>query len=285
MSEEDVCHVLDLVRAAKQDGLSVLFITHKANEVFQVADRFVVLRNGRNFANIQKGSLELEQLEALTMYSKLTAMRELSGSLAHQINTPLTVMKVSVEMLKDDFTVTDRAEDYAKITTMLLRKIDSLQYIVKSLLDYVRPLAVRMETIHVSALVASAVDDLPLRNFPGVRVDTRGVDGSIFFSLDANLMKEALYNVLVNALESSPAGASVEVSAGLHDERLCIEVQDHGPGMDEETRKQAFQYFFTTKESGTGLGLPMVQRIVERHGGSLVLDSAPGEGCRFRMLL
>jgi simple sugar transport system ATP-binding protein len=283
LSDEDVGMVLALVRLAKQRGLSVVFITHKANEVFQVADRFVVLRNGRNFANIEKGSLELSQLESLSMYSRLNVMRELSGSMAHQINTPLTVMKVSVEMLRDDFRVEAKEEEYRKITGMLLRKIEAMQYMVRNLLDYVRPLAVLKQTVVVADLVAQAVEELPSGGFPGISIDTSGVDPSIEYSLDATLVKEALSNVLVNALESSAAGAAVEIDARLHEGRLRIEVRDHGPGMDEETRKSVFQFFFTTKESGTGLGLPMVQRIIERHGGTLMIESAPGKGCTLRM--
>jgi simple sugar transport system ATP-binding protein len=285
LSEEETSVVLNLVRKAKQDGLSVVFITHKADEVFQVADRFVVLRNGRNFANVEKGSIDLRQLETLDMYARLTAIKELSSSLAHQISTPLTVMKLSVEMLQDSFPVAARKEEYEKITAMLIRKIEALQYMAKSLLDYVRPLTFKKEKVHVGELISSVVEDMPMKDFEDLSIDQSGVDQSIRYPLDRNLIHAAISNLVLNALQSSPPHASVDVRAAMDKGRLRIEIKDRGKGMDEETRENVFNFFFTTKEAGTGLGLPFVHRIVEKHEGSLDIESTPGQGCTVRIEL
>jgi simple sugar transport system ATP-binding protein len=285
LSEEETSIVLNLVRKAKQNGLSVVFITHKADEVFQVADRFVVLRNGRNFANVEKGSIDLRQLETLDMYARLTAIKELSSSLAHQISTPLTVMKLSVEMLQDGFSVTRKKDEYRKITAMLIRKIEALQYMAKNLLDYVKPLTFRKENVHVGELIASVMEDMPMKDFNDVRIDTSGVDQTILYSLDRNLIHAALSNLVLNALQSSPPHASVQVRAAMDKGRLHIEIQDQGKGMDEETRENVFNFFFTTREAGTGLGLPFVHRIVDKHEGSLDIESTPGQGCTVRIEL
>jgi simple sugar transport system ATP-binding protein len=285
LSEEQTSTVLNLVRKAKQNGISVVFITHKADEVFQVADRFVVLRNGRNFANVEKGSIDLRQLETLDMYARLTAIKELSSSLAHQISTPLTVMKISVEMLQDNFSVTTRKDEYKKITAMLIRKIEALQYMAKNLLDYVKPLMFKKESVHVAELIASVTEDMPVKDFNGVWIDVSGVDQTVLYPLDRNLIHAALSNLVLNALQSSPPHSSVEVRAAMDKGRLHIEIQDHGKGMDEETRENVFNFFFTTKEAGTGLGLPFVHRIVEKHEGSLDIESTPGKGCTVRIEL
>jgi len=285
LSEEETSIVLNLVRKAKSNGLSVVFITHKADEVFQVADRFVVLRNGRNFANVEKGSIDLRQLETLDMYARLTAIKELSSSLAHQISTPLTVMKLSVEMLQDNFSVTARKDEFEKITSMLIRKIEALQYMVKNLLDYVRPLVFHKEEVHVGDLVASVIEDMPMKDFKDVRIDVSGVDQTLLYPLDRNLIHAALSNLVLNALQSSPPHATVEVRAAMDKGRLHIEIQDRGKGMDEETRENVFNFFFTTREAGTGLGLPFVHRIVEKHEGSLDIESTPGCGCTVRIEL
>ena len=285
LSEEETSIVLNLVRKAKQNGLSVIFITHKADEVFQVADRFVVLRNGRNFANVEKGSIDLRQLETLDMYARLTAIKELSSSLAHQISTPLTVMKLSVEMLQDSFSVTARRDEFEKITAMLIRKIEALQYMAKNLLDYVRPLTFRKENVRVGELIASVIDDMPLKDFADVKIDYSRVDPRVTYPLDSNLIHAALSNLLLNALQSSPPHSVVEIRAGLEKAHLCVEIQDHGMGMDEETRENVFNFFFTTRKAGTGLGLPFVHRIVEKHEGSLDIESTPGRGCTVRIEL
>jgi simple sugar transport system ATP-binding protein len=285
LSEEETSIVLNLVRKAKQNGLSVVFITHKADEVFQVADRFVVLRNGRNFANVEKGSIDLRQLETLDMYARLTAIKELSSSLAHQISTPLTVMKLSVEMLQDSFSVTKRKDEYREITAMLIRKIEALQYMAKNLLDYVKPLTFRKENVHVGELIASVMEDMPMKDFNDVRIDASGVDQTILYPLDRNLIHAALSNLVLNALQSSLPHASVQVRAAIDKGRLHIEIQDQGKGMDEETRENVFNFFFTTREAGTGLGLPFVHRIVDKHEGSLDIESTPGQGCTVRIEL
>jgi simple sugar transport system ATP-binding protein len=285
LSEEETSVVLNLVRKAKQNGLSVVFITHKADEVFQVADRFVVLRNGRNFANVEKGSIDLRQLETLDMYARLTAIKELSSSLAHQISTPLTVMKLSVEMLKDNFSVTARKDEYGKITAMLIRKIEALQYMAKNLLDYVKPLTFKKENVLVGELIASVMEDMPMEDFNDIRIDGSGVDPTVRYPLDRNLIHAALSNLVLNALQSSPPHAAVEIRAAMDKGRLHIEIQDHGKGMDEETRENVFTFFFTTREAGTGLGLPFVHRIVEKHEGSLDIESTPGQGCTVRIYL
>jgi simple sugar transport system ATP-binding protein len=285
LSEEETSVVLNLVRKAKQDGLSIVFITHKADEVFQVADRFVVLRNGRNFANVEKGSIDLRQLETLDMYARLTAIKELSSSLAHQISTPLTVMKLSVEMLQDNFSVAARKDEYEKITAMLIRKIEALQYMAKNLLDYVKPLTFKKESVRIGELVASVVEEMPIKDFDGVKIDVSGVDQALVYPLDRNLIHAALSNLVLNALQSSPPRRSVEVRAAMDKGRLRIEIRDHGKGMDEETRENVFNFFFTTKEAGTGLGLPFVHRIVEKHEGSLDIESTPGRGCTVRIEL
>jgi simple sugar transport system ATP-binding protein len=285
LSEEETSIVLNLVRKAKQNGLSVVFITHKADEVFQVADRFVVLRNGRNFANVEKGSIDLRQLETLDMYARLTAIKELSSSLAHQISTPLTVMKLSVEMLQDGFSVTKRKDEYKKITAMLIRKIEALQYMAKNLLDYVKPLMFKKEIVHVGELIASVMEDMPMKDFDDVKIDASGVDRTVLYPLDRNLIHAALSNLVLNALQSSPPHASVKISTALDKGRLHIEIQDQGKGMDEETRENVFNFFFTTKEAGTGLGLPFVHRIVDKHEGSLDIESTPGQGCTVRIEL
>lgn len=283
LSEEEIAVVLNLIRKAKRNGISVVFITHKADEVFQVADRFVVLRKGKVFANIERSSLDLNQLQTLNMHTRLTAMRELASTMAHQVSSPLTVMKLSVEMLKDNFTVTEKRVEYAKITDMLARKIEAIQYMVKSMLDYVRPLSFRREFVSVADVIESAMEDLPLKNFASIQIDTTGVDSAVEYRLDKAMMRQAIGNLLLNALQSSPPAGTVHIRAVGYHEKLRIEIEDHGKGMKRETLENAINFFFTTKASGTGLGLPFVRRIVEKHGGVLTIESESKAGCLVRI--
>jgi simple sugar transport system ATP-binding protein len=283
LSDEETHLVLKLVLKAKQRGLSVIFVTHKANEVFQVADRFVLLQNGRNFADFRKADTNLKELERLFIYTRLTALRELSASVAHQVNTPLTVMKTSVQMLHEDFEVANRKEEYSRITQMLMKKIELLQHVVSDFLDFSHPLKFHRTNACVKDVIDSALRNTPLENYPDIEVDLSGVDGNIGHLMDYNLMQQAVSNLVLNALESSRPGQRVEIKSYSRNNRLFIEVQDHGSGIDVDTQKKIFDYFFTTKNSGTGLGLPIVQRIVEQHNGSISVESTLDKGSLFRI--
>ncbi|HTP58488.1 MAG TPA: ATP-binding protein, partial [Spirochaetia bacterium] len=96
---------------------------------------------------------------------------------------------------------------------------------------------------------------------------------------------QALSNLILNALQASRPGGTVEVRAGLKDGKLCLEVQDWGEGMSQETQRSMFDPFFSTRESGTGLGLSIVHRIIDGHGGFIDVCSAPDQGTTFRILL
>jgi len=285
LSEERIRLVLGLVRAARDKGLSVVFVTHKAEEVFHVADRFVILQNGLNYADFRKEDTNLRDLEKLFIYSKLTAMRELAASIAHQIRNPLGVMKLSMQMLRDRFSAADRGDERRELVNMIIGEMESLHQTVDALLDFARPLQCQVSLVPVRDVIDQALRQIPVNGFPDVHIEVDLADAAIGWPLDRNLMAHAISNLVVNALEASRAGGRVRVGAQVRDRRLWLEVQDWGDGMDEKVQGQAFNFFFSTKEGGTGLGLPIVRRIVEQHRGSMQLDSAPGLGTTVRLAI
>ena len=154
---------------------------------------------------------------------------------------------------------------------------------VRNFLDFAQPLKFQQTEVSVQEVIRSALASLSLDNFQGIEIDDSQVNGTIQYVMDKNLIQQAVENLVLNALESSQPGQKVEISSFLENERLCIEVRDYGVGFDDKTRRQLFNYFFSTKKSGTGLGLPIVQRIVEQHRGSICVESAPDKGAVFRI--
>jgi simple sugar transport system ATP-binding protein len=118
LSESETAKVLRMVKRAKENGMSVIFVTHSAHEVFQVADRFVVLQNGRNFADLKRKDTSLQELEKLIISSRLSVMKEIVGSVAHQLRNPLGIIKFSAEMLGDDFAVSNDNGSYHRMVNM-----------------------------------------------------------------------------------------------------------------------------------------------------------------------
>jgi len=229
---------------------------------------------------------ELTQLrEKLALSSKLAALGEMAAGVAHQIRNPLVVMKVSAEMLRDNYAVNESQERYQKLTNLMIDEADSLNLVVSNFLDFARPKKVSRAPTSIGSVIDFCLDSLPLERFRGISVRRSVPDDLPEFSLDRNLIGQALSNLILNALQASRAGGSVEVRAAMTDGRLRIEVEDWGEGMSEETERSIFNPFFTTRESGTGLGLSIVHRIIEDHGGSIDVRSAPGQGATFRILL
>ena len=98
-------------------------------------------------------------------------------------------------------------------------------------------------------------------------------------------MNQVLSNLIINALQASPLHSKVEIRAFMDDTLLIIEIQDWGCGFDEETKRQIFHPFFTTKTTGAGLGLSIVHRLVEQHHGTIEVYSLQGKGSTFRIVL
>jgi signal transduction histidine kinase len=229
---------------------------------------------------------ELSQLrEKLALSSKLAALGEMAAGVAHQVRNPLAVMKVSAEMLRDNFSVAAEKERFQKLTSLVIDEADTLNLVVSNLLDFARPRKTNRTPTSIARAMEFCLAGLPLERFSGVAVQALVEEGLPDFLLDRDLLCQALSNLILNALQASCGGGRVEVRAGRSDGRLRIEVQDWGEGMDEQTAQQVFNPFFTTRESGTGLGLSIVHRIVESHGGSIEVKSAPGRGATFRILL
>jgi simple sugar transport system ATP-binding protein len=285
LSEEMIRMVLDLIRRAKGAGLSVVFVTHKAEEVFQVADRFVILRNGVKYADFRKEETNLKELEKLFIYSRLTAMRELTASMAHQIRNPLGVIKVSTQMLRDGLMTAAASPEHLELMEIIIKEVGNLDRTVTNFLDFARPLKFQVSLYPVKVLLDAVVRGLPLQNFPDVGVQVRLPDETIKYRMDSTLMIHAISNLALNALEASEPGDLVVIRAFMKNDRLHFEVEDEGIGMSDKTGKQVFSFFFTTKKCGTGLGLPIVKRIVDQHKGTVHFESRPGVGSLFRIVI
>lgn len=223
--------------------------------------------------------------ERLAISSRLAALGEMAAGVAHQIRNPLGVMKVSAEMLRDDYEVTERTTTYDRITHMMINEIDTLSLVIRNLLDFARPPELQPQLCSVADVVANALDSLPLDKYPELTVRTAGLEEAGEYEMDRSLMEQVLANLVLNAMQASPPDGAVEIRCTRTNGRLEIDVQDWGAGFDEATRRRIFNPFFTTKSNGTGLGLSIGHRIVEQHHGTMDVASEPGAGSTFRIIL
>jgi signal transduction histidine kinase len=277
--------VLRTVQAVKQRGLAVLFITHSAHEVFDVADRFVILDQGKNYTEVQRDDTTAKQLEKLLISTRLSTVREMTAGVAHQIRNPLAVMRVSAQMLRDDFTVVSKREDFERITSLLIAEINTLSVLIQNFLSFARPRNLERSQCPVADMIEAAIATLPLRDFPANTIIRKISPNLGSYSMDKDLMMQVVANLVMNALQaSSPAGV-VEVRAFSERTLLCIEIHNRGRTIDPETRRKLFIPFFTTKTNGIGLGLAIVSRIVDQHGGLVDVTSSDEQGTTFRVVI
>jgi simple sugar transport system ATP-binding protein len=277
--------VLRTVQAVKQKGLSVLFITHNAHEVFDIADRFVILNQGKNYTEVQRDDTNARQLEKLLISTRLSTVREMTAGVAHQIRNPLAVMRVSAQMLRDDFTVVSKKGDFDRITSLLIAEINTLSVLIQNFLSFARPRNLERSQCSVADMIEAAIATLPLRDYPGNRIVQRISAAPATYSMDKDLMVQVVANLVMNGLQASSPTGAVEVRTFSERNLLCIEIHNWGRTIDHETRRKMFIPFFTTKTNGIGLGLAIVVRIVEQHGGFVDVTSSDDRGTTFRVVI
>ncbi|MFN7952000.1 MAG: ATP-binding protein [bacterium] len=208
---------------------------------------------------------------------RLATLGEMSAVLAHEIRNPLASLKghaqLLVEMLSDSSAARSKAE---RVVTDAVR----LEALTTDLLEFVRAADIECRPTSLAALLRDAAAEVDARR---VRIDVSRAPST--WMLDPDRMRQVLTNVIRNAVQASPPGASVEVSAALHDGDLALTVRDHGPGLPPGDPADLFEPFHTTRTQGTGLGLTVARRLVDLHQGTIHAFNHEGGGAVFRVVL
>ncbi|MFW5965961.1 MAG: two-component system sensor histidine kinase NtrB [Persicimonas sp.] len=228
---------------------------------------------------------ELHQLERqLLQAEKLSTVGILAAGIAHEVGTPLGVIRGRAEYLQYKLDEDDPSRESLEI---IIDQIDRVSRVIRGLLDFSREESPAISSVDVSAAVERVLELMHYeleRHEIEVEVD---VPASLpKLAADADELEQVLVNLVVNACDASKEGDRLRIAARPDEaadgeaEALVITIEDTGKGIPEERIHQVFDPFFTTKKrgKGTGLGLPIVAKIVRNHGGTIDIDSQPGEG-------
>lgn len=218
-----------------------------------------------------------------------SALSQVVGGLAHEIKNPLSTIQLNLKLLGEDLQRYDD-EEHARLARRVERVRDESDRLRQTLDDFLR-YAGKVELSPVRVDLCEIVREL--RDFFSPQTDAGGIifrdslpDHPVFCRVDINLIKQALLNLMINATEAMEAGGELLLRVRADGiERAIVEVIDTGPGIEPETQEIIFQPYWTSKKSGTGLGLPTARRVVREHGGDLKLESEPGKGTRFIVTL
>jgi signal transduction histidine kinase len=236
----------------------------------------MVKRLSANVRRLEETSREKARLE------RVTALGEMSMTVAHEIKNPLNAIRGAVSYLRDG----TRDESSKEFLAIIEEETGRLNEIVTSFLRFSKPPPLRLLPADVNQAVKDTVrlvrDEAREEGVELVLALDERVPPVL---LDAQQFRQALLNILVNALAATGRGDTVSVRTGVADQRVEIVVVDTGEGIDEDVLKDIFKPFFTTKTRGSGLGLACVERVVREHGGQIAVRSEPGKGTEFTITL
>jgi signal transduction histidine kinase len=208
----------------------------------------------------------------------------MSAGIAHEIRNPLGIISSSAQLLGKRLAGTEPG--VGQMLGIIQEETARLNGLITDFLAFGRPARPHRQPVEIGALVRKAVEHLQgMAQQRGVRVAAELPSAELPASVDPDMVQQVLLNLLLNALDATPAGGEVTVSLRVEDGALRLEVRDTGCGIAEGSLSKIFNPFFTTKEKGTGLGLANAHRMVEAHGGEISVRSAPGRGSVFTVRL
>ena len=214
--------------------------------------------------------------DLLREQTALARLGQMAAVVAHEVKNPIAGIRGALQVIASRMSA-EQPRDRAVVGDIIGR-LDALNAIVEDLLLFARPRQIRAEKVDVAALINNTAD--LLRRDPalaGVELRLNGA-GSIG-QADREQLQIVFQNVLMNAAQAMGGRGAIDVTIGNNGEGHCrVSIADHGPGMPSEVRAKAFEAFFTTKHRGTGLGLPIANRIVEAHSGRMEIDTPASGG-------
>lgn len=219
---------------------------------------------------------------------RLAQLGALLAGFAHEVRNPLSTIGLNLQLVMEEFAQpeTPRDKRAAKRLGVVEGEVKRLQGILEDFLRFARMPEMVRRPVAVNAVLQEQVE------FMAPEMRSRGIALRLFADpevreaeLDVAQFKAALLNLLRNALDACQGGGEVLVSSRREGTNLVVRVMDTGAGMAPEVLAKAFTPYFSTKRHGHGLGLPMVKRIVEEHGGAVAVTSEPGRGTQFTLTL
>lgn len=226
---------------------------------------------------------------------RLADLGKLAGGLAHEIKNPLSAMSVNLQMLREDLVASEQSRDKRLLrrVDVLEREVNRLNSILDSFLQYARGVKLRLSRRKINDLLRETIEFWAAdARADGIEVELVPAEDLPDVLVDPAAFKQTLLNLLINAQEA----ITNQTDRGERPEQIVvgsraavggveIQVIDSGPGISAEELRKVFEPYFSTKSKGSGLGLSTARRIMEEHGGTLTVQSEPGRGTAFRMLL
>jgi hypothetical protein len=215
---------------------------------------------------------------------RLSAISRISSGVAHEVKNPLNAILLHVEVARSKLSRGDI--DVAEQMDIISREILRLDRVVRTFLDFTRPVELQLENVPMQELVREIVDlARPQTAAANIRVSVLQEAEGVEVRVDRDLLKQAVLNVVVNAMQAMPEGGELRFEASADGDTAELRISDTGAGIPPELREKIFRLYFSTKKEGSGIGLAMTFRIVQLHDGTIDVTSEPGKGTTFLIRL
>ena len=255
-------------------------VTNLSNELVEIFFYFAVAvlagalvdRESRIRRKQEQTQLQLERSH------KLSLIGQMAAGVAHEIKNPLASIKGAFEIIND---VSIPPEEKKEFQEIVFKEISRINGTVKEFLEFARPRDFELRRINLSETVEAAVKQMQGQaNKTGLKIDTK-IKSGVHVLADREKMHQVVINLILNAIEASAPDCTIEIGLKVEGTEASMSFRDCGPGINNGHLERIFDPFFTTKSQGTGLGLAIVKSIVERHNGSIAVESGPIQGTAF----
>ena len=226
----------------------------------------------------------LRQLETQLDYAtKLAALSRITSGVAHEVKNPLHAMVLHLELLNAKLETGNDPKTHVQVLTS---EVNRLNRVVQTFLDFTRPVELKLVATDANTLVREVMLLAADARADNIEIQERYAEGSLQIKADADLLKQAILNIVINGCQAMTEGGQLRISTSRDPKgQVQITVSDQGPGIPENVRDKIFNLYYTTKPQGSGIGLAQAFRAVQLHNGRIEVDSQPGAGARFRITL
>jgi two-component system, NtrC family, sensor histidine kinase HydH len=249
------------------------------------ANRRQVTEGRRIAAQLAEANRHLEEAQAAYRRSeRLAALGQLAAGLAHELRNPMSTMRASAEVIARR--IADGDPTTREMAAFIAEEIDRTDGLITRFLDFARPLKPNLRSADLTVMLDRAIEEVRrAAEEAGVTLVRNYSPDLPPAPCDPELIQRVWVNLLDNAIQASPAGAAVTVRARVCEGEAEVAIIDRGSGVEARDLENIFNPFFTTKPSGVGLGLAIVSKVVDEHGGHVDVESEAGRGSVFRVRL